>query len=81
MHGKGQFDNLPIDQRIQYLEMYTKLVGLEYDDTEMKDLGDAIIEFQQSLLESSNGWLAQNQDAVKAGLRMMGKGKDRFKLQ
>ena len=80
MHGKSQFSEMPIEQRLQFLEVYTKLVGLEWNNDEMKDLGDAIVAFQQSLLDSSKGWLAKNQDAVKAGLAMMGTGKDRFKL-
>ena len=81
VHGNSAFANEPVPVRVQMLEAACKVMGLPWDEQEMFDLGEAIIAVQQQFIDSGKGWLNKNQDAIKAGLRMMGTGMDRFNFK
>ena len=81
VHGNGPFATEPVETRVQMLEAACKMMGLDWNEQEMFDLGEAVIAVQQQFLDSGKGWLNKNQDAVKAGLRMMGTGMDRFSFK
>ena len=81
VHGNGPFSNTPVPQRVKMLEAAIKVMGLEWNEQEMFDLGEAVIATQQQFLDSGMGWMEKNQDAIDAGLKIMGTGMDRFKFK
>jgi hypothetical protein len=78
IHGTSPYDTTPVPQRVQMLEAAVKTLGIKYDDVEMQDLGEAILEIQKDSNDSLQGFLQNNPDLVKQALKRLGQGNDRF---
>jgi len=52
----------------------------KYDETELLDLSEAILSIQQSIMDSSLGFLQTNKELIDKSLSMIGKGGDRLKF-
>lgn len=78
VHGTSPFDSTPLEQRVQMLEASLKTMGIEYDESELLDLGQAILNVQQNANDSALGFLKSNPSLVKKAISMIGKGNDRL---
>jgi len=81
IHGTSPYDSIPLDQRVQMLEASLKTSGIEYDSTELLDLGSAILEVQKNANDSIQGFLNNNKGLVQQALGMLGKGNDRLSFR
>jgi len=81
IHGNSPFSQAPLDTRVQMLVAALKLSGIKYDESEMMDLGEAIIQVQKDSNDSSMGFLKQNKSLVDMALKRLGAGSDRFSFK
>lgn len=66
MHSPvSEFANMPIEIRENMLAVVLKLRGMEYDQREMLDLGQAVIEERKLMMSSGIGFLDKNKDVMK----------------
>jgi hypothetical protein len=80
IHGVSPYDTVSIDIREQMLIASLKTMGLDYDKSEMLDLGEAILKVQEDHQQSLIGFLKANKEQTAEAMKRMGKGNDRFKL-
>ena len=80
IHGVSPFSELPIDRRVQMLKAAMSTYGLKYEENEMMDLGEAILDLQKNMGEAQGGFLEKNKGLVNEVLGRMNKGNDRFKI-
>ena len=78
IHGNSPFAEAPQENRVQMLQASLKLSGIKYDEPEMLDLGEAILQVQQDSNDSNLGFLRQNMGLVDTALKRLGKGNDRL---
>lgn len=78
IHGNSPFAEAPLEIRVQMLQASLKLSGIKYDEPEMLDLGEAILQVQQDSNDSNLGFLRQNMGLVDTALKRLGKGNDRL---
>lgn len=78
IHGNSPFSHTPLETRVQMLQAALKLSGITYDESEMVDLGEAIIQVQKDSNDSSMGFLKKNKSLVDMALKRLGAGSDRF---
>ncbi len=81
IHGNSPFTEAPLETRVQMLQAALKLSGINYEESEMLDLGEAILECQKNSNDSSLGFLKSNKGLVDKALSMLGKGNDRFSFK
>jgi hypothetical protein len=78
IHGNSPFSKTPLSIRVQMLEAALKLSGIKYNEPEMIDLGEAIIQVQKDSNDSSMGFLKNNKSLIDMALKRLGAGGDRF---
>jgi hypothetical protein len=81
IHGNSPFAETELEIRVQMLQAALKLSGINYEESEMMDLGEAILEIQQNSNDSSLGFLKQHGGMIDKALSMLGKGNDRFSFK
>ena len=57
MHGTGPYMALSPDDREKHLIAAMQLLGYDYNQDEMLDLGDAILAVQQDMIDAASGFL------------------------
>ena len=57
MHGNSPYTSLSIDDREKHLIASMQLLGYDYDQAEMLDLGEAILAVQQQVIDSAAGFI------------------------
>lgn len=72
MHGVGPFQHESIQYRENMLIAALKILGYEYDPSEMLDIGDAILATQQKFNDKATGWLEVNKEQVRKALDYTG---------
>lgn len=80
IHGNSPYADTPLSVRIQMLQAALKITGIKYDESELFDLGEAILSVQQSIENSLLGFIQTNKDLVNKALSMIDKGGDRLKF-
>ena len=60
------------------LQTALKLYGIKYNESELLDIGEAILKTQKDVNDSSLGFLKKNKSLVDKALTMLGKGNDRL---
>ena len=78
IHGTSPYSETPIDVRVQMLQASAKLYGLEYEEQDWLDLGEAILKVQQEINDSCMGFLKTNKELVTRAIKNIGKGNDRL---
>ena len=81
IHGTSPYDGAPLETRIQMLEAALKTSGIEYNQGELLDIGQAILDVQNNANDSAMGFLQNNKGLVAQALKMMGKGNDRLSFR
>ena len=71
MHNDGPFKKLPMSVRETMLASAVKLLGYDYDDKEMLDLGQAVVDLQHEINQSGAKFLDTNKDIIKEALKHM----------
>ena len=79
IHGVSPFQEAPIEVRSQMLQVAMKFMGFDYDESEMLDLGEAILAVQQESNDRQMGFLQKHPDLLKSALNNLSKGNDLFK--
>ena len=80
IHGVSPYSEAPLDIREQMLIAALNYYGINYQESEMLDIGEAILKTQQDVNDSCMGFLKSNKSLVKEALKRMGKGNERFKF-
>jgi|CXWL01.1.fsa_nt_gi hypothetical protein len=66
MHSpSGPYENMPLEVRENMLAICMKLRGIEYDQREMLDLGQAVVEERKLMMQSGIGFLDKNKEVMK----------------
>ena len=66
MHSPtSEFANMPLETRENMLAVVLKLRGMEYDQREMLDLGQAVVEERKLMMGAGVGFLDKNKDIMK----------------
>lgn len=66
MHSPASpFATLPVETREQMLAVVLKLRGIEYDQREMLDIGQAVINERDMMIKSGLGFLHKHKDSLK----------------
>lgn len=66
MHSPtGPFQNMPLETRENMLAVCMKLRGMEYEQREMLDLGQAVVEERKLMMASGVGFLDKNKEIMK----------------
>ena len=66
MHSPATpFGNMPLETRENMLSVCLKLRGIEYDQREMLDLGQAVVEERKLMMQSGIGFLDKNKGMLK----------------
>jgi hypothetical protein len=64
MHGE-EYAKIPVESRERLLEMITGLRDLDYNQHEMLDIGQAIIDEQEMIIKSGIGFLDKHKGSLK----------------
>ena len=66
MHSpSGPYAAMPLEVRENMLAVCLKLRGMEYDQREMLDLGQAVVEERKLMMSSGVGFLDKNKGVMK----------------
>lgn len=66
MHSpSGPYENMPLETRENMLAVCLKMRGMEYDQREMLDLGQAIVVERSLMLQAGAGFLDKNKGIMK----------------
>jgi hypothetical protein len=76
IHGENQFKHMPLETRVTMLETACKIYGIQYNEQEFLDIGQAILGVQEDLNKSLVGFLNVNKDLFKSTLKNFNVGKD-----
>jgi hypothetical protein len=81
IHGNSPYSEVPLETRVQMLEAALKTSGINYNQGELLDIGQAILDVQQAANDSALGFLQNNKGLVQQALNMIGKGNDRLSFR
>lgn len=81
LHGVSPFSEAPLETRVQMLEAALKTSGIDYNEGELLDIGQAILDVQNNVNDSVLGFLQNNKGLVQQALNMIGKGNDRLSFR
>lgn len=79
MDGK-QFESVPLDLRSQMVYATLKTMGLDFNDDDIKDLGEGIAEVQKRSHDSLIGFLEINKQLVAESIDSIGKNGKKWKF-
>jgi len=78
IHGVSPFSEAPLETRVNMLRASMKFLGLEYVESEMLDLGEAILDLQKRSSETMLGFLHKNPDLVRQAIENANMGNDKI---
>lgn len=81
VHGNSPYADADMDTRVQMLQSALKVSGIEYNQGELLDIGQAILDVQSAANESALGFLKNNKSLVNKALAMMRNGNDKLSFR
>lgn len=81
IHGNSPHTDTPLETRVQMLQIALKISGIKYDEGELLDIGQAILNVQLAVNDSALGFLKNNKSLVNKALASMGDGNDRLSFR
>lgn len=76
IHGVSPFSEASIGLRAQMLQAAAGVMGMQYDEAEFMEIGQACLDFQAVVNAHLSGFIKDNNDVLKYAHTQMHKGND-----